>query len=306
MLVKAEQELISNPWSRKVQSWGIEIRFSIVWFLRQPISFNSHHVSAEYSIPLDTKCEQLLPTSMSLGRQSCWLAVCKARVQRSIWANQFATKPWKYCQDPTSTYLGLRFNERADFKTHLEEEQIRRIEHEEERIRETRFRFRSYENKKHLMIGLRDSRKSWILERTKLYVHSEMQQCNGDSGRSTSPNLSSWLVSETEYQHHNEFENKDPTHGFKAGVMYFEKTADAGWQGHTAPHDKSSPVKNELIQGTFPNQKISMQSLLDEEINNPITQQYNSGDMPEQLRYFHLPTNNMRWVKVSTNTYERF
>ena len=76
-------------------------------------------------------------------------------------------------------------------------------------------------------------------------------------------------------------------YGIKACAMYFEKEATSGtWVGY----DHS----NCRLKGVFPNQKILMDEILNEENDNPLME-----PCPENtIRYFHFPTNNMSWVEV--------
>lgn len=82
-------------------------------------------------------------------------------------------------------------------------------------------------------------------------------------------------------------------YGFKACAIYFKKSKD-GWMPDT--HENSMF----LPEGKFPNQKISVHDLLkdtheDPERQNPLTEDCKE----DQMRYFHFPSNNMRWIEVS-------
>ncbi|KAH7304372.1 hypothetical protein BKA65DRAFT_579223 [Rhexocercosporidium sp. MPI-PUGE-AT-0058] len=79
-----------------------------------------------------------------------------------------------------------------------------------------------------------------------------------------------------------------PEYGFKGNAIYFCKTADE-WSGST----------NEGIDGSFPNQKISIHKMLNDTTGNPLAERCPSN----QLRYFHLPANNMRWVEKAMSRY---
>jgi len=76
-----------------------------------------------------------------------------------------------------------------------------------------------------------------------------------------------------------------PPYGFKACAMHFKKSL-SGWVGTDHTRDKYS--------GNFPNQKISVHDLLEGSDVNPLSEQYQS----DYMRYFHFPTNNMRWIGV--------
>lgn len=86
-------------------------------------------------------------------------------------------------------------------------------------------------------------------------------------------------------------------------AMYFKKDetapADEGsrdgetqsepqtWEGHDSDDKRFS--------GHFPNQKIPAKTLLDHGQDSPLKQRSGS----KCIQYFHIPTNNMKWVEVS-------
>jgi hypothetical protein len=73
----------------------------------------------------------------------------------------------------------------------------------------------------------------------------------------------------------------EPDYGYNGWLMAF---AD-GRQG----------IDNPLCYGEFPHQKISIRQLVYNETETPLRRTENQ----DQLRYFHLPANNMAWVEVS-------
>jgi len=76
--------------------------------------------------------------------------------------------------------------------------------------------------------------------------------------------------------------------------------SDYGYNGWVIAFDKGSrgvTLDHPLCHGHFPNQKISIQQLL---YNNSETPLKRTNDK-KQLRYFHLPANNMKWVEVSNH-----
>lgn len=82
----------------------------------------------------------------------------------------------------------------------------------------------------------------------------------------------------------------EPFYGLKAGVIYFRKVKDKEtWVGCNSHHPK--------FTGDFPNQKISMHEIfdVDKPDGNPLMQKC----PPDEIRYFHFPTNNMIWIEVS-------
>ncbi|RYP79475.1 hypothetical protein DL770_006656 [Monosporascus sp. CRB-9-2] len=81
-------------------------------------------------------------------------------------------------------------------------------------------------------------------------------------------------------------------YGFRAYAMYFKKAEGKEiWQGYEHPEYK----------GRFPNQKIWMDKILNEEQEheNPLMQKC----PPDTIRYFHFPTNNMFWIETAIARY---
>ena len=77
-------------------------------------------------------------------------------------------------------------------------------------------------------------------------------------------------------------------YGFKACAIYFKNSQD-GYAKHTYVHAAFLPGSK------FPNQKISVHDILKDTPDNPLKEECQEG----QLRYFHFPSNNMRWIEVS-------
>lgn len=87
----------------------------------------------------------------------------------------YATEPWAYCEDHTNCYLGLRFSIRDNFKKNLDPKRLKRVQHEEDRIEQTRVNFASYPKKERMMARLKKARREWKLEvkdRRKEYVET--------------------------------------------------------------------------------------------------------------------------------------
>lgn len=59
---------------------------------------------------------------------------------------------------------------------------------------------------------------------------------------------------------------------------------------------KGVSVDNEMCQGSFPNQKLPVHDLL-REPESPLRRS-DSSPGESRVRYFHLPSNNMKWVQV--------
>lgn len=183
---------------------------------------------------------------------------------------EFVANPISNCKDPISTYLSMRVEEREKFIGGLKCEEQDAIRDELGRIKQTRINFSSYENKKNMMEGLKRARQEW-----KEAVEKE------HLGR-----RSSWSADDV-FEDQTQPVNIEDYYGFKAYVMHFRREEGTGYIGYTQKHDK--------YIGTYPDQKISVHELLEEANNNPLTA------TPDEntLRYFHLPTNHMRWVEVS-------
>jgi hypothetical protein len=218
----------------------------------------------------------------------------------------FAKEPWNYCEDHTNCYLGLRFDKRDEFKENLmqlpdpKKKKFNRILHEEERIAQTRINFASHKEKQVMMTRLKNARRAWkieVKERRKDYVEAikdQRRQPSYPKGWSRDHILDLELLSRVESWNVDD-SLEDPSvevkeekeYGFKACAIYFKKSED-GWKPDTYEHPKFIP------EGKFPNQKISVHDLLEDTPDNPLTEDCND----DQLRYFHFPSNNMRWIEV--------
>jgi hypothetical protein len=210
----------------------------------------------------------------------------------------FVTEPWNYCQDATNTYLSLRFDQRKKFKSKLNEKQLKRVEHEEERIEQTRVNFSSYDMKKQMMDDLKTARREWKTEvKTKReeYVrkiqekrpkYPVMWNRNQELDLDLLERVKAWKVDDNP-ENSKLSPHLEPEYGFKACAMYFKKS-DSGWDPVTHDHPKFLP-------GKFPNQKLLVHNLLEDRDSNPLSEPCPA----DRLRYFHFPTNNMRWIEVS-------
>ncbi|EAA30255.2 hypothetical protein GE21DRAFT_9902 [Neurospora crassa] len=79
----------------------------------------------------------------------------------------------------------------------------------------------------------------------------------------------------------------DPNYGYNGWVIVYEK----GQGGMTLDHP--------LCHGQYPHQKISVQKLLYDIANTPLKR----SEDKNQLRYFHLQANNMKWVEDAIARY---
>ena len=75
---------------------------------------------------------------------------------------------------------------------------------------------------------------------------------------------------------------RKPDYGYNGWVIVWEE--DKGWVSLDHP----------LVHGSFPHQKISIQQFLYNKEGTPLKR----SSRKDQLRYFHLPANNMKWVEV--------
>jgi hypothetical protein len=212
----------------------------------------------------------------------------------------YATEPWRHCSDHTNCYLGLRFDKRTEFKNNLDAKRLKRVLHEEERIEQTRVNFAAYPRKQRMMERLKRARREWkieVKERRKEYVEtiqSQDRQPRYPKSWSRSQTLDLELLKRVEDWKVDD-NPEDPKlkpkpemeYGFKACAIYFKKSED-GWKPDTYKHPKFLP------EGKFPNQKISVHDLLQDTEDNPLSEPCKE----DQLRYFHFPSNNMRWIEV--------
>lgn len=86
----------------------------------------------------------------------------------------------------------------------------------------------------------------------------------------------------------------DPYYGFKACAIYFKKNADGTLSGCQSPMDKS--------KRKFPNEKISIEDILGDSDESPLSIPCEKN----MVRYFHFPSNNMKWIEVSFYCYHSF
>jgi hypothetical protein len=221
------------------------------------------------------------------------------------YAEKYAKEPWKHCRDAPNTYLSIRFNTREEFMRQLKKldhKKQNRVQHEIDRIEETRLRFENYPDKKGMLDALRASQRAWrdeVVESIDDYIEETI---NKDDDKHQQRHLAllrrlerTWPLSEKEnHQSDDDHERRpktpEPDHGFKACAMYFRPAGDRGWVGTSAKHEN--------FIGNFPNQKIAVHQLLQHKEDNPLTR--NEGDC---LRYFHFPANNMSWVEASHQAY---
>jgi predicted transcriptional regulator len=209
----------------------------------------------------------------------------------------FAAEPWKHCKDHTNAYLSLRFDKRHQFKENTTQEVREQVMQEETRIRQTRVNFTSYEKKKTMLANLKNAKSEWKMEvkarreeeakRIENYARNYPAQWSQhqELGLEYLERLKSWNASDVEEESSLQLK-PDLEYGFKAYAIYFQKKC-SGYEEFT--HDNPK-----FLGAAFPNQKISVHSILQEEEGNPLAELCPS----DRLRYFHFPTNNMRWIEV--------
>lgn len=77
---------------------------------------------------------------------------------------------------------------------------------------------------------------------------------------------------------------------------------DYGYNGWVAVWEEGKgrvSLDHPLVHGSFPHQKISIQQFLYNKDGTPLRRTSRS----DQLRYFHLPANNMKWVEEAVSRY---
>jgi len=217
------------------------------------------------------------------------------------YAKRYAREPWKHCRDAPNTFLSIRVNNRDEFMRqlkNLDPAKHRRVQHEIDRIEETRLRFEAYDDKRHMFDALRESQRAWrneVAENIDDYLEENLEKAHYEHRERDLALLRrlkiNWESSDKEERHSEDVPGRQPSdpepdHGFKACAMYFRPTDDGtGWVGDSSNHTN--------YIGKFPNQKISVHQLLQHDEDNPLSK--NEGSY---LRYFHFPANNMSWIEV--------
>jgi hypothetical protein len=184
---------------------------------------------------------------------------------------------------------------------------LERVIHEEERIKQTRVNFASYPKKQQMIERLKSAKEAWkeeVKEKREEYVKRIKKQ--QEAGRHPKfpkrwsrdqkldlellERVKDWNVVD-EPEDDTIKPKPENEYGFKACAIYFKKSDD-GWQPDTHSHPK-------FKDGKFPNQKISVHDLIQpssDTYTNPLSEPCGEN----RLRYFHFPSNNMRWIEVGT------
>jgi hypothetical protein len=224
----------------------------------------------------------------------------------------------KYAKDDLMTYLSMRNNGKQTRKQYLEtldNDRQKRLNHEQERIDKLRDKFFANQTKLDLIAKHENCRNEWRDEArgAQKWNLEDLQTrrlkyfcTNPDDGPKKGRQvrafkneervlkaIQGWPVEEEKPKAQVPVEPvpTDPTagkqklkYGLKACIMHFRK----GHGGHTHHHPK--------VDGNFPNQKIPIEELLSDTLDNPLKEHCKE----EMYRYFHLPTNNMAWIEVTT------
>ncbi|EJT78388.1 hypothetical protein GGTG_03489 [Gaeumannomyces tritici R3-111a-1] len=232
-------------------------------------------------------------------------------------------EPWRFMDgisyqgDVADAYLSIRVDKRSEFLANLDERDLKRVRRELERIRKTRARFETYEDKKTMLAALRKAQREWRrevavtlpkrYEQVKKYTTPGRQDRYAALLQRLQDHAHVWLLAdlaETDSSgqgapgvlpgggHGPEL--LGPDCGFKAGAMYFQPLPGPDgviWEGCDSNHAWFGGSK-------FPNQKIAAHKLLEEHEGNPLTER--KGD---RLRWFHFPTNNMGWIEQAMARY---
>jgi hypothetical protein len=214
--------------------------------------------------------------------------------------------------DDLKIYMSMRDNgpegTRQHYLERLNNERQKRLKHEIERITKLRVKFFANPNKKTITTAHEARRREWkeeakanqaeyikdLDERTKILDGAETQGDDVTTKRKKLLNeyrivkaIAQWPKDESPPLDVSPVVSSDkPDYGLKACIMHFVK----GGGGHTHTH------RHKKVVGAFPNQKIAIDYLLTKSEDNPLNE-----DCPQdRLRYFHLPTNNMAWIEVSS------
>lgn len=195
------------------------------------------------------------------------------------------------CGSITKRYHRLRVQEMPDFLKELEENQREKLETDARRVGNRRARLEESENKRLLLVEVKESFEQWRKEREdkrearfKFSVEERIGHCK-----------------ELNFPNADDISHEDdgnPEHDFKAGFLFFQKHGTR-WKKATY-HGNGFDNHEE-----FPNQKLTVHQALYDTQSNPIFET-KAEDGSRQLKYIHLPANHMGWVEVSVLTKQLF
>ncbi len=204
--------------------------------------------------------------------------------------------------DSWGQFLSMRSRERRAFYDKLNSSEQEMIWKELERIKYFRSTFKSRKLSASDTIpldsSLEEARKSWNTiafercqreltkrqsieaEKRNCHILREVQRRRGFI--STDSQFS--VPSENEAVNFENYNPDEPDYGYNGWLIAFA--------------DGKRGINNPLCYGEFPHQKMSIRKLLSNKANTPLRRTEDK----DQLRYFHLPANNMAWVEVSLIT----
>ena len=204
----------------------------------------------------------------------------------------YGREPWRFMDgisyqgDIANAYLSIRVDKRDKFRENLNEKGRSKVDHENERIRKTRARFETYEDKKTMLAALRKAQREWRREVAEtLPARHEVVKTYTTPGRQRYTALLQRLQSHSQVWLQADGAETDspsqgapgvppggghdplgPDCGFKAGAMYFRPGPDGvSWEGCGSNHTWFGGSK-------FPNQKIPAHKLLEKHADNPLTE----------------------------------
>ncbi|CAM1509028.1 Fc.00g027670.m01.CDS01 [Cosmosporella sp. VM-42] len=215
----------------------------------------------------------------------------------------------EFITDKLSHYMGcVEYCEREDYFNQLPDDGKRQIKTEWRRIQLLRQVLQTSDAEKHLVNNVSGSLSAWKTEmRTEKFQKVQKwstqrkpkrKNCQAhDPGaeeaqarRQSRPEL----LTSAEY---------NPDKDTNAYVIQYRN--GVGITDHS-----KRPNGSKIFLGKFPNQKISVDSLLRDEEINPLGKDRSAennhereGSKEHLVRYFHLPTNNMKWVQDAIARY---
>lgn len=207
--------------------------------------------------------------------------------------------------DSWGRFLSMRFQERRAFYDRLNSPEQQIIWKELQRIKYFRDTFGnrklSASDKFGLDSLLEEARKKWnsvAYERCNSELakrqgsETEERNCHilravQERGGVSSPDDQFSMRSEKDAVDLKNYNPDEPDYGYNGWLMAFE--------------DGKRGIDDPLCYGEFPHQKMSIRQLLYNKTETPLIRKENK----DELRYFHLPANNMAWVEVSRITTTR-
>ena len=201
--------------------------------------------------------------------------------------------------DSWGKFMSLRFRQRHAFYQNLDPTEKQLVRKEVHRIDFFRDNFKERRlldsDKVPLVTLLADSRAAWN--------EAAFDHCRSKLSREDISHISlrDRSILEAVWRRQgklcSEGELPEPTEEDRIDLRNYEPDEpDYGYNGWLMVFEDGRKRKNDpRCYGEFPHQKISIRKLLYDKSNSPLTRTENKNE----LRYFHLPANNMAWVEVS-------